>query len=345
MARTTFPDRRGTAAPAHRRSGPAPASSIVRADLALEQDEVLFQSVLSREKRLLLCLKLDLRAQFIEVGDDASLVGGVGVFIEQPVGRFQRFGVVHLTRGGDRAKIGCRHLLDDLAARRHFVEVGGALGRADGLPAGDHRTGEEHLAILNLALGQGVAGDLGEARGNLAAGKERQKHLDDAGTEAQRSQVMLMDARVAAERNGGQKVLQGFVLLTVKKFFAVFSYLQAQIVFQAASDGLIERELQRLVRGWPCGYTAEKGIDGRGRAGRLGDEHRRSRPPAPASPAPPAASRPAARQIVALVSTASILSDLRGDGRTRVPSHRPHVSQFQNRQGSLPEDKIRPFIY
>ena len=47
-------------------------------------------------------------------------------------------------------QIGRGHLLHHLAARRHFGEVGRALGRARRLPSGDHRAGEERLAEVNL---------------------------------------------------------------------------------------------------------------------------------------------------------------------------------------------------
>jgi hypothetical protein len=75
-----------------------------------------------------------------------------------------------------------------------------ALARAGRLEAGNHRAGEEHLAVVDLPLGQVVAGDEGESRRNLAAGKERGELLDDARAKAQRGQILLVDAEIAAER-------------------------------------------------------------------------------------------------------------------------------------------------
>ncbi len=86
------------------------------------------------------------------------------------------------------------HLLDHLAARRHPGEIGGFFSRACRLPGGDDRAGEEHLAVLDLALGQVVAGDLGEPWGDLAAGKESAELGDGARTKAHRRQIVLVDA-------------------------------------------------------------------------------------------------------------------------------------------------------
>ena len=158
-------------------------------------------------------------------------------------------------------QIGRGHLLDDFAARRHFGEMSCALRRAGRLPCGDHRAGEEHLAKLNLALGQVVAGDEGEAAA-AAAGKERQKLFDRAGTEAHRNQILLVDAEVAGQRDGGQKVLQRLVLLPMERFFAVFGFLQAQIVLEAKRDGLVERELEGLIADRPRDDAAEEVVGG-----------------------------------------------------------------------------------
>ena len=72
---------------------------------------------------------------------------------------FEGLGVVHFAGGGDGVKIGRGYLLDDLAASGHLGEIGGALGCAGGLVSGDDGAGEEGLAELNLALGEGVFGD------------------------------------------------------------------------------------------------------------------------------------------------------------------------------------------
>ncbi len=222
-------------------------------------------------------LKLDPRPQLIQIGRDAGHVSLVGVTQQHLAGRFQRPGVVHLAGGGDGVQISRGHLLDHLAARRHSGEVGRAFRRAGRLPGRDDRAGEEHLAKLNLALGQVVAGDLREARRQLAAGKERQKLLDGAGAKAHRDQILLVDAEVAGQRDGGQKVLQRLVLLPLERFFAVFGFLQAQIVLEAERDGIVQRELEGLIVDRPRGHAAEEGVGGGCGVWSLRVENRRAR--------------------------------------------------------------------
>ena len=172
-------------------------------------------------------------------------------------------------------QIGRGHLLHHLAAGRHPGEVGGSLRGAGALPGGNHRAGEERLLEVNLALGEVVAGDEGEPRRNDAAGKERGEVFDDAGAKAQRGQILLVDAEIAGERDGGQELLQGLFLLALERLFAVFGFLEAQVVLEAESDGIVERELEGLISGRADCDAAEEGVGGRGGVGRLSREARR----------------------------------------------------------------------
>ena len=111
--------------------------------------------------------------------------------------------------------------------------------------------------------------------GNLPPGKSDENIFDGAGAKAQRGQVLLVDAEVAGERDGGQKVLQRLVLLPLERFFAVFGFLQAQIVLEAERDGLVQRELEGLIAGRTGGHAAEEGVGGGGGVGRLGVQRRK----------------------------------------------------------------------
>jgi hypothetical protein len=127
---------------------------------------------------------------------------------------------------------------------------------------------------VDLPLGQVVAGDFREPGGHLAAGKKRGKHLYDAWSKAQGSQVLLVDAEIAANRDGGQKFLERLVLLPLKRLFAIFSLLQTEVVLEAETDGVVQRELEGLIADRMGGDAAKKRVGGGGRVGGL---RRRSR--------------------------------------------------------------------
>ncbi len=122
---------------------------------------------------------------------------------------------------------------------------------------------------MNLPLGQVVAGDFREPGRHHSAGKERRELLDDAGAEAQRDQIVLIDSEVSAGRDGGQKLLQGLVLFSLNRLFAVFGFLQAKIVLKAAPHGFVQGELEGLIADPADGYAAEKWVAGGGGIGRL----------------------------------------------------------------------------
>ena len=76
------------------------------------------------------------------------------------------------------------------------------------------------------------------------------------------NQVLLVDAEVAGQRDRRQKILQHLVFLPLKRFFAVFGFLQAQIVFEAERDGIVQRELEWLIADRPRRHAAEEGVGG-----------------------------------------------------------------------------------
>ena len=143
---------------------------------------------------------------------------------------------------------------------------------------------------MDLPLGEVVAGDERETRGHLPAGKQPAELGDDAWPEAQRRKIVLVDAGVSGERNGGQKLLQRFVLVPLDGLFKALGFFQAEVVPEASLDRIIERELQSLIAKRLRGYAAEKRVGGRGgirrlRAGsRAGQEHdgAKNQPHAPA---------------------------------------------------------------
>jgi hypothetical protein len=165
------------------------------------------------------------------------------------VGRLQSLGVVHFAGVGDGMKIGRRNLLHHLAARRHFGKMGRFLACAGSLKACDHGAGEEHLVEVDLPFGKFVAGDEGDPGGHHAAGKKLAELLEDAEAEALRDQVLLMDAGIASQSDGGQKFLDGFFLFSLERLFVVLGFLEAKVVFKAASYSFVQREPEGLIAG------------------------------------------------------------------------------------------------
>jgi hypothetical protein len=239
----------------------------VHADLALEQDKILLEGVLGGDESLLLGLKLDPRPQLVQVSRGSGLMGFVRVVEQQLAFRFQSFGVVNFAGGGKGVQIGRSHLLHHFVARGHSGEIGSAFRRSGRLPCGNHRKGKKHLAVVNLALGHFVAGN--------SRNSAKPELLHDAGAEAFRNQIQLVNAGIAGKRDGGQKILQGLVLLPLARFLAIFSFLQAQVVLEAETDGVIQRELQNLIGGWARGHAAKESVGGRSRVGSLGRNPRR----------------------------------------------------------------------
>jgi hypothetical protein len=221
----------------------------VDADLAFEQDQVLFLRVFGLDQGLLLGLKLDPRPQLIEISSGSGLVRVVSVAELHLVGRLQGLGVVHLAGVGDGMKVGCGYLLHHLAARRHFGEMGGLLTCAGSLKTGNHGAGEEHLAEVDLPFGELVAGDEGEPSGRHASGKERAEFFESFGAKTERDQVLLVDAGIASEGDGGQELLESFFLFPLDIFFAVLGFLQAEVVFKAAAYSFVQREPEGFIAG------------------------------------------------------------------------------------------------
>lgn len=74
----------------------------------------------------------------------------------------------------------------------------------------DYSCQHQHLAVLDLALGQIVAGDIARPRRNLAAGKHGSKHADDARAKARGLQTLMVNAEVAGgQSRPGRQVRSG----------------------------------------------------------------------------------------------------------------------------------------
>ena len=147
-----------------------------------------------------------------------------------------------------------------LDAGAEFVEVGDGSGQM----------GFVRVVELDLIFGFEGLGVVHFAGGGDGVGEERTEFADDAGVEALGGQVVLVDAGRAGEDEGGQELLEGFVLFTFKRLLAVFGFLEAEIVLEAEGDGFVERELEGVVGGGMRCDAAIKGVGCGGRIGRLG---------------------------------------------------------------------------
>ena len=81
---------------------------------------------------------------------------------------------------------------------------------------------------------------------------------------------MLVDAGIAHEVDGGQKLLEGLIFLCVVGLFAGFGFAEAEVVFEAAADCVVEGELEDVVGDRVGGDAAVEGIVGGGGIGGLG---------------------------------------------------------------------------
>ena len=61
---------------------------------------------------------------------------------------------------------------------------------------------------------------------------------------------MHVVAGVAVERNRGHEHLEHFVLFAVQRHLGAFGFLQSQIVAQAATHRVVQRELQDRADDW-----------------------------------------------------------------------------------------------
>jgi len=93
---------------------------------------------------------------------------------------------------------------------------------------------------VDLPLGQGVVGYFGETGGCDAARKECAELAEDCGTKSLRGEIVLMDAGVSGEGDGGQELLERLVLFPLNGHLGVLDFLEAEVVFQAHADGLVE---------------------------------------------------------------------------------------------------------
>ena len=96
--------------------------------------------------------------------------------------------------------------------------------------------------------------------GTASAGKQRRKLRDRLRPEPQRRQIVHVVAGVASQRDRGQKQLQRLILFGVVGLFLVLHFLQPEVVLQAALDGIVQRQLQRLAGHRLRGHAAPEGI-------------------------------------------------------------------------------------
>jgi hypothetical protein len=64
----------------------------------------------------------------------------------------------------------------------------------------------------------------------------------------------------AAQVEGWEELLKSDVLFALKKLLATLRLLEAEIVFEAPADSVVQRELQRFIADGLSGHTAVKGI-------------------------------------------------------------------------------------
>src|SRR5512146_11907 len=165
-------------------------------------------------------------------------------------------------------QVGGRHLLHYFTASRHLAKVRGALGRSGCSPSGDHRSGKERLAVMNLALGQCVFRDE-RKRGHGLPWKHGCEVSKYARSKAHCGEVVLVKTGVARKRDRGKKLLQRLVALTVQHVLLALCLLEAEIVLQSAAHRIVERELEDVTCARLRGHAPEKRIRGRGRIGSL----------------------------------------------------------------------------
>ena len=101
------------------------------------------------------------------------------------------------------------------------------------------------------------------------SGKERAELFEDARAEAKRDQILLVGAGIAAESDGGQKLLEGLFLFSLNDFFVVFGFLESEVVFKSEANGFVEREPKGFIAGRAGGYAAVERVGGGGWVGRL----------------------------------------------------------------------------
>ena len=83
--------------------------------------------------------------------------------------------------------------------------------------AGNHRAGENHLAVMDLPSVRSSR-VISENPAVAAAGKQRENSLRTPGPKPS-APVVLVDAGIAGEGDGGQKLLEGLVLFALAATF------------------------------------------------------------------------------------------------------------------------------
>src|SRR5581483_1195725 len=152
---------------------------------------------------------------------------------------------------------------------RHLCEISRPGSSPRRFIAGDHRSGEERLAEVNLRGRQIIAGEGRKSRRRLPGWKKSLEFRKKGWLESLRHQIVLVVACTARKRDGGQKLLQSLILLALQRQFAAFCLFEAEIVLEAAAHCLIERELQHLIGCRLQRDAAPERVGGRTRIRRL----------------------------------------------------------------------------
>ena len=71
---------------------------------------------------------------------------------------------------------------------------------------------------------------------------------------------MLVNARVAGEGDGGEKLLDGLILLPLNRFLVGFHFLEPKVVLETHAHGFVQRELECLIAGGMGGNAPKEGI-------------------------------------------------------------------------------------
>ncbi len=222
-----------------------------KADGAGEGELVLLEVVLRRDEALLLVLVVDLSAQHVEAGAGAGVVGRDGL-IERDLRRCQfRVHGFDTRCVRDAEQIGVAYSQDDQVACVFRGEFG----------------------ALEVVLRGDVVfqrGDVDQIRGEVGAEVDDLEGADD-GVEAGEAnakgiEVDLLDFDAGRGVYGGKKRLQFFETLAVGVFHGGGLEDEAEILAQAALDGIVEREVEDGVGCFAGDDAAVVGILGHLRA-------------------------------------------------------------------------------
>ncbi len=187
---------------------------------------------------------------------DSSSNSSVGYIPFQDI---ERFCIVVFDRCGNGMKIRRGYLLHHFSTGSHLGKMGRFVRRARCYESGKHGAREERLLVVDLGLGEIVASDLRETR-HRAEIQQLGKFGGLSRTKTKRGEVVLVDAGICGQRDGGQKLLDCLVFLAMYRQLLSLDFFQAQVVLEAHGNGLVQREPQGFIAGWMSSNTAEERI-------------------------------------------------------------------------------------